>query len=88
MIKCHSAKGESQIKILAQQHLCSQTKIKLSRHRDPESGDLVPLKKPKNIRGWSLVKNRDFSPEEIREMYENREEEIGEMYENREKVAP
>ena len=71
-IYCHSTKGRSQIKILVQQHLCSQTKIKLSRQRDPESGDLVPLEEPKYIRGWSLETNRTCTPEEIRKMYEER----------------
>ena len=72
MYSCHSTKGKSQIKILVQQHLCKQKKIKLSYQRDPESGDLVSLKDPKYFRVWSLEKNRTFTPEEIRKMYEER----------------
>jgi hypothetical protein len=69
--RCQSAKGESQIKVLMKQHLKRLNKIKLSRGRDLD-GEIVTLDKPRSIRGWSLVKNRNFSTDEIRKMYENR----------------
>jgi hypothetical protein len=70
-MKCYSAKGGSQIQVLMKQHLGRQNKIKLCRGRNLD-GEIDVLEKPRSIRGWSLVKNKNFSAEEIRKMYENR----------------
>jgi hypothetical protein len=61
-----------QVEKLAQHHLTRQKKVNLKRQRDPDSGDLVTLKKPKGIRAWSFVKNMQFTSKEILKMYENR----------------
>jgi hypothetical protein len=62
-----------QIVKLAQKHLTRQNdKSKVSRRYDPNTKSMISLEKAKCIRGWSLVRNKQFSTEEIRKMYEKR----------------
>jgi hypothetical protein len=68
-----SSNVSKQVEKLAQHHLTRQdNKVKLSRRRHQNGVDWETLEKPKYIRGWSFSRNKQFSTEEIRKMYESR----------------